>query len=54
MKVPEQYRLKYGVLASDVSYGCNGYFVIPHHHIADYFYGIMVSDGMGWDGITYQ
>lgn len=34
--VPERYRLKQGMLASDTSYGNNGFFIIPHYRIANY------------------
>lgn len=53
MKVPEQYRVKnHPLLGSSPEMGCNGFFVIPHHRIADYFYNCMVSDGMGWEHVS--
>lgn len=53
MKVPEKYRLRnHDILGSDSSYGNNGFFVIPHHRIADYFYNCQVSDGMGWQHVS--
>jgi hypothetical protein len=53
MKVPEQYRLKnHAILGSDSSYGNNGFFIIPHHRIIDYFYNVQASDGMGWEHVS--
>jgi hypothetical protein len=48
--VEEKYRLtKHPFLASDKSYGNNGFFVVPHYKIIDYFFGVQASDGMGWE-----
>jgi hypothetical protein len=48
--VPNKYRLKkHYDLASDDSYGNNGFFTIPHYRIADYFFGVQASDGEGWE-----
>lgn len=52
MKVPNQYRINHPFLGSDNSYGNNGYFVIPHHRIQDYFYNVQVSDGEGWEHVS--
>lgn len=53
MKVPEQYREKeHPVLGSDSSYGCNGFFVIPHYKILNYYFQCQVSDGMGWNHVS--
>lgn len=53
MKIPEQYRLvNHPILGSDSSYRCNGFFVIPHHRISNYFYNCQVSDGMGWQHVS--
>lgn len=52
MKVPEQYRLKTGHLASRWQQGCNGFFVIPHFRIAGYEIRCMVSDGSLWDHVS--
>lgn len=53
MKVPEKYRLRnHPKLGSDSSYGNNGFFVIPHHRIANHFYNCQVSDGMGWQHVS--
>lgn len=53
MKVPEQYRLRNkSTLGSDSSYGNNGFFIIPHHRIANYYYYCMASDGMGWQHVS--
>lgn len=53
MQVPEKYRLRsHPVLSSGSSYGNNGFFVIPHHRIHDYFYNCQVSDGGGWEHVS--
>jgi hypothetical protein len=53
MKVPEKYRLKnHPILGSDSSYGNNGFFVMPHHRVDDYFYNCQVSDGEGWEHVS--
>jgi len=53
MKVPEQYRVKnHPLLGSSPKMGCNSFFVIPHHRIADYFYNCMVYNGMGWEHVS--
>ncbi len=53
MKVPEQYRVTdHPILASDSSYGNNGFFVIPHHRISLYYYQCQVSDGMAWQHVS--
>jgi len=53
MKVPEKYRLKnHPVLGSDASFGCNGFFIIPHYKILDYFFNVQASDGLGWQHVS--
>ena len=53
MKVNNAYRVKnHPILGSDDSYGNNGFFVIPHHRIALYYYQCQVSDGMGWQHVS--
>lgn len=53
MRVPEKYRLiNHRFLGSDASYGCNGFFVIPHYKIANYSINCQVSDGMGWQHVS--
>jgi hypothetical protein len=49
MKVPEKYRVKTGPMASDSSYGCNGYFFIPK---GDTGLNVIASDGMGWEHVS--
>ena len=49
MKVPEQYRVKTGMLASDESYGNNGLFLIPHE---SYELQVIASDGEGWEHVS--
>jgi hypothetical protein len=50
-KVPEKYRVT-GVhkLASDISYGNNGYFKIPLSIRTTAY--VMASDGMGWEHVS--
>lgn len=53
MKVPENYRLRnHAILGSNSTYGNNGFFVIPHHKIALYWFQCQVSDGMGWGHVS--
>lgn len=49
MKVPEKYRVKTGPMASDASYGNNGYFFIPK---GDTGLIVIASDGMGWEHVS--
>jgi hypothetical protein len=51
-KAPEYYRIKTGVLASDVSVGNNGAFAFPHYKVSNYDIFCMVSDGMGWEHVS--
>lgn len=52
MKVPEQYRLKKGMMASESSIGNNGAFEIPHYRINDYSIFCIASDGLGWQHVS--
>lgn len=53
MTVPEKYRLiNHKQLGSDSSYGNNGFFIIPHYKIIDYFFQAQVSDGEGWEHVS--
>lgn len=49
MKVPEEYRIKIGPLASDSSYGNNGAFDIPFE---SYQLVVVASDGEGWEHVS--
>lgn len=49
MKVPEQYRVKDGMLGSDESYGNNGLFMIPFE---SYTLQVIASDGEGWEHVS--
>src|SRR5262245_38210742 len=50
---PEIYRLrKHPMLATDMSFGNNGFFVIPHYRIHDYEIRCQISDGMGWQHVS--
>lgn len=56
-KVPNEYRMTHGKLASDNTYGCNGAFIIP---LAKYkartpqqgAATVIVSDGGGWEHVS--
>jgi len=52
--VPEIYRVKTGIMASDESYGCNGVFIIPVNYDEPgvKYYQCIVSDGMGWRHVS--
>jgi hypothetical protein len=44
--VPNKFReRKNQALKSDDTYGNNGFFIIPHYKITDYFFYVQVSDG---------
>lgn len=47
--VPEQYRVKTGLMASDSSYGNNGAFLVPHHGKV---YKVIASAGDGWEHVS--
>ena len=49
MKVPEEYRIKNGPLASDSTYGNNGAFDIPFE---SYVLFCVASDGGNWDHVS--
>lgn len=51
MKVPEQFRIKSGPLASDESYGCNGAFLIKSPFAVQRLC-VIASDGMGWEHVS--
>lgn len=50
-KVPENYRLKKGLLASDETFGCNGIFNIPMNHNT-ITAQCLVSDGAGFEHVS--
>ncbi len=49
MKVPNQYRVRSGFLASTDADGNNGVFKIPYKN---YLIQTVVSDGMGWEHVS--
>lgn len=49
MKVPEEYRTKKGMMASDESYGNNGAFEIPFE---SYILDVIASDGENWEHVS--
>src|SRR5574339_172672 len=44
-RVPNQYRIKKGAMASTVADGNNGAFQIPHPKISGYFFMVIATDG---------
>lgn len=51
--VPNKYRLRnHPKLGSDDSYGNNGFFMIPHSKISNYFIQVQASDGSGWEHVS--
>lgn len=48
-KILERYRVRKGALASDESYGMNGFFVIPYK---TKLIKVMSSDQQGWDHVS--
>ena len=52
-KVPEQYRVKEGRLASTHMEGNNGLFIIDHpNKNSNLKFRVIASDGMGWDHVS--
>ena len=49
-KVPENFRVKSGPLASDSSYGNNGLFIIKYNY--DTTLKCIASDGEGWNHVS--
>jgi hypothetical protein len=49
MKVPNQYRVRTGILGSDDSEGNNGCFKIPFR---SYEFTVIASDGEGWEHVS--
>ena len=49
MKVPEQFRVRDGLMASDESFGNNGAFIIGFEH---YQFFVIASDELGWEHIS--
>ena len=49
LHVPEQYRVRNGNLASDESYGNNGYFLVP---CVMRYMAVIASDGEGWEHVS--
>ncbi len=49
MKVPNQYRVRTGVLGSDDGYGNNGCFLVPFR---SYTFKVIASDGEGWEHVS--
>jgi len=45
----EKFRITSGHLASDSTYGFNGFFLIPY---SDEILKVMISDQMGWDHVS--
>jgi len=51
MDVPEKYRIRRGVLASDESYGCNGAFMVPLKTNKQTV-KVIASDEGGWEHVS--
>lgn len=49
MKVPNDYRIRKGVMGSDDSYGNNGMFEVPYR---SYKFTVIASDGEGWEHVS--
>lgn len=49
MKVPNEYRVRAGVLGSDDSYGNNGAFLVPFR---SYTFKVIASDAEGWEHVS--
>lgn len=51
--VPNKYRdRRTPGMATDDSLGNNGFFILPHHRIKNYYYRIQASDGYGWEHVS--
>lgn len=51
-KVPEQYRVTTGPLATTAEDGNNGMFIIPLSSKHKTGYGVIASDGAGWEHVS--
>lgn len=53
-KLPEQYRIRTGQLASTPEYGANGAFLIPcpKPRASQYYFLAICSDGGGWEHVS--
>lgn len=49
MKVPEKYRIISGGLATDSSYGNNGFFLVPFE---SFVLRVQASNGLSWDHVS--
>jgi hypothetical protein len=50
LKVPEKNRFKVGAFASSKADGNNGVFIIPIEN--NYYFQVIVSDGLGWEHVS--
>lgn len=48
-KVPEEYRVRDGQMASDESFGNNGYFQV---YFKGFTFDVIAGDGYGWDHVS--
>lgn len=51
-KVPEDYRVVTGNLASDESFGNNGNFHVPRPDALGKWFNVIASDGEGWEHVS--
>jgi hypothetical protein len=49
MHVPEEYRIKEGMMQTNIADGNNGYFIIPH---GSFYFQCIASDGEGWEHVS--
>lgn len=50
--VPEQYRVPHGPLGSTCKDGNNGAFLVPHPTSKHLTFGVIASDGEGWEHVS--
>jgi hypothetical protein len=53
-KVPEEFRVTHGLVGSDSTYGCNGFFVLPNPITRNGKPALRVqaSDGASWEHVS--
>lgn len=54
MKVPEKYRVTYGIMSSSKTDGNNGVFIIPvgYDEPGVKYYQVIASNGLGWEHVS--
>ena len=51
-KVPNNHRVRKGLMGSDDTVGNQGAFIIPHPRIKDYYLNTIASDGLSWEHVS--